>query len=306
MIKKGFKEYANGISLYKEDINFNLIKTLKGKDYLFSFKRSKLNPYNYDLIISCKDFEKAEEISLIVYIIISTFTYYPLELDNFNLTEYSKDNDTGVYFSCPNIFRCLIIAKDFINKRNKNYLFATTKLYFSYLMNYNHLIEIDPYHSENLKTPTIKKTFSLVKISKMQIALSLAYDAIEEFGLRTEKKGDESEIELKEKVSKLKINPKTEILWDYRNRKKDIEKRERKQAEKEKHFSFDGIKKQKARPIKLDIITSIQRARGLRSLCHHNSSSKKDKKINSIKTLNDYDVFNVQNLVRQIIFYDYL
>lgn len=287
-------------------MDFNLIKTLKGKGYLFSFKKSRINPYNYDLIINCKDYGKAEEISQVVCTIISTFNYFSLEIENFNLSEYNKNKEPIKYFSCPNIFQSLIIAKDFINKRKKNYLFATSKLYFSYLMNYNDLIEIDPYYSENLKTPTIKEPFSLVKISALQIALSLAYDAIEEFGLNTDKKGDESTIELKEKISKLKINPETEILWDYRNRKKYIEKNERERAENEKDFSFNGIKRQKARPVKLDIITSIRRARDLRRLCHHNSSSKKDKKINSIKTLNDYDVFNVQNLARQIIFYDYL
>lgn len=297
------------------------IPPYKGKYFIISFKnlrKSTKEPFGLfvqgepskHMVINTDSREKAQEASDLVNacLVVRDGADYvhlhgadPLEVkemdENFKVLPKDQLRSSGG----NNGFQIASFMAAKASFRNK-YIYAIHKLSYSYFTISVPFIDLDPFHSENLKKPTIYKNYLVESTVAMATAIFLAYSAIEELGFKTNyearnnpKKWRKERNKLLHNLTEAGVNIKEEFYWDLRGPKTFLERNM-----PERNFKKAEWARFDVRDEKIDITDAIANASFLRSkVCAHEFSRKNN--IKMIKTLSIYDVTNTQHLARKLI-----
>lgn len=292
------------------------IPPYKGKYFIISFKNlrnRKKEPFGLfvqgkpskHMVINTNSKENAQEASDFVNACLMVRDAYYLGADPLEVKEIDKNFKVlpkdRLSSRGNNGFQIASFMAAKASFRNK-YIYAIHKLSYSFLTISVPFIDLDPYHSEIFKKPTIHKNYLVEKTVGMATAIFLAYSAIEELGFKINyearnnpKKWRKERNKLLRSLTEAGVNIKEEFLWDLRGPKTFLERNLPKRNFKKAEWArFD------VRDEKIDVTDAIANASFLRSkVCAHEFSRKDN--IKMIKTLSIYDVTNTQHLARRLI-----
>lgn len=274
-----------------------------------------LNIRNLKLpIITCKTFEGAINASLLIFSSTLIIDPNPLLIrESFFPKEKLKlRGDKYFSFLGANVIQkaCILASKI---SHSRKFSYAICKLARSYENICINAIDLDPYHSDNIDTPSLNKPNDIYLDVMKAEAINLAYSAIEEMGLKPIPKdvqsnsqkttkingqwGIKSKNDLQQRLKKSGISEKTKFVWMARNKRVFIENQIPFSQGKKIKWS-DGYK---IRDFEIDLIDALANASFIRNkvTTHYYGDYK------NLKTLSVYDVRNIQDLARELFLLKY-
>ena len=301
------KEYKTGLWVDSKAQFINRSTNGQGWSYRIQKDKSEYPKYynGGEIIITAKKWQTAQQALNLIYAGMTLVDSYntnifsssrPLATEN-AVSSQAKTNKIPTEFHCytPSIPRaCEIAVKA---SRSLKYTYALTKYFYSCELFSTPSIELDPFHSPNLKISSFREDHV-----RFATSILVAYSAIEELNLHIKASNENpSRLEngkwnpdvrndLENRLKENKINIQEPLLWSIRGPRRSLDKKSRLQAIQPAEYSKGQVK-----DIDVDICDAISESSWLRSKISAHGFSK------LASSLSPYDVSNVQHIVRRIL-----